>query len=507
MNADDSSLMQNSYSGVTEESAEIQESTDAPLFFMPVEAQFDNSMNEIFFKTLSGAGQSSTEDKVYSKQTIVSTVIGGILVMVSLGIVATWGAISLYITSYYRQYDPELTVASASIVYPIQQIAGIILRPLTRKMVQLVGFRALLIVGVAVNCGAFMLCSLTESFVLFVICYGVIAGLASGFVGLMPFWSSWEVLPTRKGAVSGLVQTGIAIGTLLFTVLGQVFTNPHNRLPIPTSNPSEKYYEPEVANNVPRMLLYFGIITGILGLIAAFLIKSPETRSDDSGKVYHHRHQKRLTVKRILTTGQFWIMTLMLSLSVTTGLFIASNYKFYGSTVPAINDDTYLTLVGSVCSVINAGGKMMWGALMDKLPFKRIYTFVLVLQSILTLTLTLASQNRISFLVWVPLLYLCLGSHWVISPVVCSKMYGTERGFEAYSILASVLNLSTLVQYLVVQLGLPALGFPNLLYIFSSMTIASLAVNLFLFREKASSKLLKRRTQSAGNNTSQEIRF
>lgn len=62
------------------------------------------------------------------------------------------------------------------------------------------------------------------------------------------------------------------------------------------------------------------------------------------------------------------------------GQFVVNQYKNYGIKFPEINDDTFLTLVGSLSSVCNGLSRIFWASLYDKLGFKPIFFTAGVLQ-------------------------------------------------------------------------------------------------------------------------------
>lgn len=68
----------------------------------------------------------------------------------------------------------------------------------------------------------------------------------------------------------------------------------------------------------------------------------------------------------------FYSIFLMLFFSAQNGYFLASNFKNYGLLKKELNDDAYLTTVGSLSSIFNGGGRLLWGYLLDKFGFKKV---------------------------------------------------------------------------------------------------------------------------------------
>lgn len=63
--------------------------------------------------------------------------------------------------------------------------------------------------------------------------------------------------------------------------------------------------------------------------------------------------------------------------SLCYGLFMMNSFKTYG--FQKINDDKFLTLVGSLAALSNGGGRFLWGYVYDKLHFYKTYGIMLCL--------------------------------------------------------------------------------------------------------------------------------
>ena len=68
-------------------------------------------------------------------------------------------------------------------------------------------------------------------------------------------------------------------------------------------------------------------------------------------------------------------------LSVFQGYYILNVYKIYGYTAPALNNDLYLTTVGSAAAFMGAL-RFFWSGSMDyikTLPYKKVYGLLLLI--------------------------------------------------------------------------------------------------------------------------------
>ena len=63
-------------------------------------------------------------------------------------------------------------------------------------------------------------------------------------------------------------------------------------------------------------------------------------------------------------TSEFWLIYLMALMSIFQGFYVLNVYKDYGATVPALQDDAFLTKVGSLAAMLNTM-RFVWSGAMD----------------------------------------------------------------------------------------------------------------------------------------------
>lgn len=118
--------------------------------------------------------------------------------------------------------------------------------------------------------------SYVTSWTAFVLIYGCFFPFGVGLLYWPPIICSWEWFPNRKGLISGIVIGSFGFGSSIFSFLTRNIVNPNNvKITIDPST-GEKYFQPDVANNVPHMYRFCSLIWCILLLIAITLISRNE---------------------------------------------------------------------------------------------------------------------------------------------------------------------------------------------------------------------------------------
>ena len=97
----------------------------------------------------------------------------------------------------------------------------------------------------------------------------------------------------------------------------------------------------------------------------------------------------------ILTSRKFITIYVMIFCNQMYFCFFDQTFKEYGELY--IDDDEWLTYIGAVSAMANGFSKILLGCLMDFVPFKSIYPFILLLIFIHVTTLHLAVREIWSY--------------------------------------------------------------------------------------------------------------
>jgi hypothetical protein len=115
-----------------------------------------------------------------------------------LGSVYQWGIINVYITSYYKQSDPTLTLESNTIIFPIlMTCASITIAPglyISEKFQPAI----LLLIFQILQAACVFASSYMHSFSLFIVLFGVLFGLIAGFGFMIPIVECNRYFPHKR---------------------------------------------------------------------------------------------------------------------------------------------------------------------------------------------------------------------------------------------------------------------------------------------------------------------
>jgi MFS family permease len=128
----------------------------------------------------------------------------------------------------------------------------------------------------------------------------------------------------------------------------------------------------------------------------------------------------------MLKTRAFYAICIVKILLVMSMLVNAFT-KFFGETF--INDDYFLTVVGSISTFTNCITRLGWGLVIDRFGFKFSLVMMTGLLSLVecTIYLTKFIGNKFIYLIWIIFYNSLVSGNYVILPTGVAKTFGEKH--------------------------------------------------------------------------------
>ena len=148
-----------------------------------------------------------------------------------LGIVPTWGNIVVYITSYFRLYNPGLLLSQTFLVFPMTLSMGALSMQFGSLLLDILHPKIHLLLGGSIFVLSILVSSYMTDFYYFLLFYAVLTGVGYGLVYFLPLKSAWSFFPTKKGTIGGLILASHSFGAIGWSFYTATSINPLNEAP------------------------------------------------------------------------------------------------------------------------------------------------------------------------------------------------------------------------------------------------------------------------------------
>ena len=356
-------------------------------------------------------------------------VVGGFLIHLVLGTLYLWGNITIYVTAYMRKFAPATTYNDTLMVYAtaigvqgaFMTIGGIIESRIGPKYCCLLG-GYILVTGI-------LLASTATSLFELIAYNGVFFGMGMGICYSAPIAAACRWMPGRKGVFSGIVVAGFGFGAFVFGMLALEVVNPHrvavageyydsdspvvDKVPVmyrslgvcyfvlitigslllsdPPKETSyndgavigsdaslrslagityqsaqgydleheDKHREPRDDAPAPVTDSAYKSSAGTTGAVHSFAIVPADTGDANADAT------NSIGPMELIRTPLAWHLASCFVTTTIGGMYLCGTYKTYGKL--SFDDENFLSMVGSTSSIFSAAGRIMWGAVGDRI--------------------------------------------------------------------------------------------------------------------------------------------
>jgi MFS transporter, OFA family, oxalate/formate antiporter len=285
------------------------------------------------------------------------------------------------------------------------------------------GPRIVALMGGVIYAIGILLASLTngaDDYWLLILGYGVISGFGLGFAYIVPIAMLQKWFPDKKGLITGLAVGGFGFGAVLTSPVAQWLID----------------QDPEDPTSA---FLPLGIAYLVMSLVGASVFRNPpagytvpgfepvkgEGAGADGGKEY--------TQSEALHTPQWYLLTAILTLSVSAGISLISQAKTSATDIAGFSVSGAAALVG-VLAIFNGAGRIVWAGISDYIGRMRTFAAILVLQGVCLIMLPHAESAAL-FSVLAAIVYLCYGGTFGTMPATAGDFFGVKNAGAIYGLM------------------------------------------------------------------------
>ncbi|WP_181310381.1 L-lactate MFS transporter [Nocardioides campestrisoli] len=345
---------------------------------------------------------------------------GGLLLQFSIGAVYAWSVFS----GALEDAEPfQLTKVEASLPFTVTIAMIFIGSYLGGRLQDVRGPRVVALAGGVIYALGIILASFADSgdeLWLIILGYGVISGFGLGFAYIVPIAMLQKWFPDKRGLITGLAVGGFGFGAVLTSPVAQwlIDRDPDQ----PTS-----------------AFLPLGIAYLVMSLVGASIFRNPPAGYVVPGTTAAAGQAEKAAVTHDYTQGealrtpQWYLLTAILTLSVSAGISLISQAKTSASDIAGYSVSGAAAVVG-VLAIFNGAGRIVWAAVSDRIGRMPTFALLLGLQGICLILLPHAS-NAAFFFVLAAVIYLCYGGAFGTMPATAGDFFGVRNAGAIYGLM------------------------------------------------------------------------
>ncbi|MGL4772334.1 MAG: MFS transporter [Clostridium sp.] len=150
------------------------------------------------------------------------------------------------------------------------------------------------------------------------------------------------------------------------------------------------------------------------------------------------------TVSEMIRTKSFKILWIMYLLGTISGLLVIGQAKDIGVQLASLESNIAANVVG-IIALFNAGGRLVWGALSDKLGRIRIVSILFVITSVSMFYMSFLPLNLVTFFLTMACVTFCFGGFLAVFPTITGEFYGIKNIGANYGIVYQAYGISALI--------------------------------------------------------------
>ncbi|MCP3420259.1 L-lactate MFS transporter [Nocardioides pinisoli] len=346
-------------------------------------------------------------------------VAGGLLLQFSIGAVYAW---SVFGGALENAQSWELSKVRASMPFTVT-IGMIFIGSYVGGRVQDArGPRVVALAGGVIYSIGILLAGLTngaDDYWLLILGYGVISGFGLGCAYIVPIAMLQKWFPDKTGLITGLAVGGFGFGAVLTSPVAQwlIDRDPED----PTS-----------------AFLPLGIAYLLMSLVGASIFRNPPADyvvpgAEKTAGGAAEKAGKDYTQGEALRTPQWYLLTAILTLSVSAGIALISQAKLSATDIAGVSVTGAATLVG-VLAIFNGAGRIFWAGMSDRIGRMRTFAAILALQGICLILLPHAGSVLL-FSVLAAIIYLCYGGTFGTMPATAGDFFGVRNAGAIYGLM------------------------------------------------------------------------
>ncbi len=360
-------------------------------------------------------------------------VVGAILIQLCLGAIYAWSVFTKKITIPVEDGgEYGFTAAQAAWIFSAGLATFAFVMLFAGRWQAKVGPKPVAAVGGLVLGAGYILGGLIgKTFVMQLICIGIIGGAGIGLAYVVPIAVGVKWFPDKKGMITGLAVAGFGFGATIWVKLaGSWFGGLLNTTSI------------FGLSGVQSVFFIYGVAFLVLVLLGSIVMVNPPAgwkpagwNPDATAGGGKATIAVDLTAGQMAATPQYWGLLLMFIGSALAGLMVIYCIRLFGiDSLQANNVVADTAAAGAIAgtamawyAILNGLGRIVWGVLSDKIGRKTALFLMCLIQGVMMLLFFKIGGTQIGLIVGACVIGFNFGGNFALFPAATADFFGNKN--------------------------------------------------------------------------------
>ena len=146
-------------------------------------------------------------------------------------------------------------------------------------------------------------------------------------------------------------------------------------------------------------------------------------------------------------------------------------------------DQSILNIIGASFGFVNAGSRVTSGYLLDRYGFQKIMSVITIVELLVSVTVYLAANSSIFYLIENALVAFSLGATFTLIPPYYDKTFGRKQGLKIYAISGVSAGVCSIVGSLMIKYLVKNLTDYLIIFLISAIFIVVQAITLLFLND------------------------
>lgn len=349
----------------------------------------------------------------------IKTLIGTVLVLLALGSIYTW---SLFNQPFADKFD--VNVNTVAFTFGLMSLCLALGGTVSGELKARMGLKNVVVLSAALIGLGLGLAAFAPGACTLYLTAGLLLGFGDGIGYMLALTNLVKYFPDNKGLISAVAIGAYGSGSLIFKAIDSYLL---------------------VNYSLEQAIMAWAILISAMTAIGSILIYDSSSGESAEKKSLI---QVDYELFEVIKVKEYWMLSTMFLIDCMCGLYVLGVTSDIGLTLIKLDYQDAATAI-SVAAIANIVGRLVIGALADRLPRIRLIAFDQILSFIAIALLAFVATDKYMYYAAIAMIAFAFGGTITVYPTVVSDFFGLKNFTKNYGLLYLGFGVGSLLGFVI----------------------------------------------------------